>query len=483
MKKSIVHILFLCFISLGNCFAQQPKRDSIVFVSVNDIHAALDQFPRFAYMVDSLRSIYPSLFLVGAGDYNSGNPINDYYNPKGYPTIALMNAVGFDVSAVGNHEFDVTQEGFGLLTRLATFPFVAANVFPDPKFGIELQPYVIKQLPSGKKVAFLGMLQIEADGLPSTHHEKLTGIQFSLAHDLMPQYHFLRDSADLVVMVTHLGLDDDRILARNNPWVDLIIGGHSHTLVKGADWVGEVPITQSKSRLKYMALTTIVLENGKKVSTTIETLPIVSSHGKVSQAIQKRLAWLSRDPYFQQEIAVAEAKFQNAVQLGFLMCDAYRLETASDFSFQNFGGVRMDSLPQGPIKILDIYTLDPFGNEMMTVKLTGEEVENFVKGAWTKDYNHPIYSSGLHIKYYTDKAGNLKKVELRDAKGKLLHKKKEYQVAFSNYIQTAYPFTAQNKPLSFQGKSTAEVTIDYLKRQAKVEDYSTQPIRFEIVTK
>lgn len=77
----------LCFITLGNCFAQQPKRDSIVFVSVNDIHAALDQFPRFAYMVDSLRSIYPSLFLVGAGDYNSGNPINDYYNPKVIPQL------------------------------------------------------------------------------------------------------------------------------------------------------------------------------------------------------------------------------------------------------------------------------------------------------------------------------------------------------------------------------------------------------------
>lgn len=483
MKKQFTFILILLSLLSTRGFAQTPKRDSLFFVSVNDIHAALDQFPRFSYMVDSLRQLHPSLFLVGAGDYNSGNPINDYYSPAGYPTIALMNAVGFDVSTVGNHEFDVTQEGFGLLTRVATFPFVAANVFPDERFGIELQPYVIRQHPSGLKVAFLGMLQIEEDGLPSTHHDKLTDIRFALAHDLMPQYQFLRDSADLVVLVTHLGLDDDRILAQNNPWIDLIIGGHSHTLIKGAEWVNHVPITQSWNKLKYMALTTIVFEEGKKVSTTVESLPIVRTEGKESSQVAKQLAWLSRNPYYQQEVAIAEAHFKNSEQLGYLMCDAYRFETGSDIAFQNTGGVRIDNLLRGPIKVLDIYTLDPFGNEMMTIELTREEIYNFVKAAWYKDERRPIYCSGIKLQYTIDKEKNLIKLEIRDEEGKLLDAKKKYKVAYSNYIHSAYPYTHKATPQSFHQKSTAEVTVDYLQKKGKVEDYSQKPLRLQLLTK
>lgn len=482
MRKSILLLLILPLF-IGKGLAKETKRDSVVFVSVNDIHAAIEQFPRFAYMVDSLRSIYPSLMVVGGGDYNSGNPINDYYKPAGYPTIALMNSIGFDVSTLGNHEFDVTQKGLGILTQVAAFPFIDANVFPDKKFGIELQPYIIKQLPSGLKVAFLGMLQIEADGLPSTHHDKLTDVRFALAHNLVPKYEFLRDSADLVVLVTHLGLKDDRIVAKQNQWLDLIIGGHSHTFVDGADWVGNVAITQSGSRLKYFALTTIVFENGKKVSTTIKSFPINIKDGKESLKVKRQLEWFSRDPYYQRVIAQASTPFQNPVQLGYLMCDAYRFETGSDISFQNTGGVRISNLPKGGVKVLDIFKLDPFGNKMMTVMLSAKEIENFIIAAYYKDELRPIYNSGLQVKYFIDKDKKLKRVEIKDEKGQPLKKGHLYKVAYSNYIHSAYPYEHKDTPLFFKNKTTAEVTVDYLKRMKTLEDYNLKPVRLELVTK
>ena len=86
----------------------QPAADEteIVILSVNDMHANIDMFPKFATMVDSLRAIYPDLLLFSAGDNRTGNPINDQYDPVNYPMIELMNKTGFDLTTVGNHEWD-----------------------------------------------------------------------------------------------------------------------------------------------------------------------------------------------------------------------------------------------------------------------------------------------------------------------------------------------------------------------------------------
>ena len=104
------------------------KAKTIEILAVNDMHAALDNFPRFAFMTDSLRTIYPNLLLVSGGDNQTGNPANDQYPKKGMPIIELMNAVNFDLSAVGNHEFDSRLTGFEHITHQAKFDFLNANL-------------------------------------------------------------------------------------------------------------------------------------------------------------------------------------------------------------------------------------------------------------------------------------------------------------------------------------------------------------------
>lgn len=102
----------------------------VTILAVNDMHAAIDNLPRFAFMVDSLRYIYPDMLLISGGDNQTGGPVNDQFNQKGYPMIALMNAVGFDFSVVGNHEFDKSQDGFATLIDSASFDFICANAIP-----------------------------------------------------------------------------------------------------------------------------------------------------------------------------------------------------------------------------------------------------------------------------------------------------------------------------------------------------------------
>jgi 5'-nucleotidase len=153
------------------------ERQAVIF-AVNDMHATIDNFPKLAFIVDSLRVIYPDMLLVAAGDNQTGNPVNDQYPEKGFPMIELMNAAGFDLSAVGNHEFDSSPEGFRNLTQKANFGFICANLSAGPSNDIRIEPYKIITLPNGLKLAFLGLLQINQNDIPDSHPDNMKGFAF-----------------------------------------------------------------------------------------------------------------------------------------------------------------------------------------------------------------------------------------------------------------------------------------------------------------
>ena len=148
--------------------AEIPKAKTIEILAVNDMHAALDNFPRLAFMADSLRKIYPDLLLVSAGDNQTGNPVNDQYPEKGMPIIELMNALHFDMSAVGNHEFDSRLKGFEYITHKANFDFLGANIGLPKDADFRIKPYKIVKSPNGIKTAFLTLLQVNSTGIPDT---------------------------------------------------------------------------------------------------------------------------------------------------------------------------------------------------------------------------------------------------------------------------------------------------------------------------
>ena len=107
MKKILLALLLLPF-ALGT-MAQDKKEVHIL--SGNDMHAAIECFPRLCFVADSLRTLYPDLLILSAGDNRSGDPINDMYEIPAYPMVSLMNIVGFQASTLGNHEFDSGEKG------------------------------------------------------------------------------------------------------------------------------------------------------------------------------------------------------------------------------------------------------------------------------------------------------------------------------------------------------------------------------------
>ena len=167
-------------------------------VSVNDMHSAIDMMPQFAAMLDSLRGIYPDLLVFSAGDNRTGNPVNDQYEPVNYPMIALMNKVGFDLCAVGNHEWDGGVQALQKNIEDADFPFLCANVVVPENIKLDVKPYEILHV-QGLDIAVVGLVETRASGIPGAHPMHFTEISFKKGIDVLPEYQYLRDEADIFI--------------------------------------------------------------------------------------------------------------------------------------------------------------------------------------------------------------------------------------------------------------------------------------------
>ena len=244
MKKSFSVIL--CAVLSVTTLAQRAE---VHIVSCNDVHAKIENMPRLAAIVDSLRAEYPGLLVLSAGDNRTGEPLNDMYDLPAYPMVALMNQIGFDATTLGNHEFDSGPAGLSRLIDLANFPHICANVFPDPKWGMHLRPYEIFDV-NGISVAVIGAVEIGPAGIPDSHPDNCKGISFKPAPETLQQYSWLRDKCNVVLLLTHIGYEADVELSKDVPWADLIVGGHSHTQIAGGEIHNGILITQNVNARK-----------------------------------------------------------------------------------------------------------------------------------------------------------------------------------------------------------------------------------------
>lgn len=454
------------------------ERQAVIF-AVNDIHAAIDNFPKLAYIVDSLRLLYPDMLLVAAGDNQTGNPVNDQYPEKGLPVVELMNATGFNLSAVGNHEFDSNPEGFSSLTHKADFDFICANVSVTGSYDIRISPYKIITLSNGLRLAFLGLLQLNQNGIPDSHPDNVKGFAFRSPFDVAGEYAWLDDSVDINIALTHIGFESDVKLAETMPpGIDLIIGGHSHTRVEKEQIHNGIMITQAENKLKYGTLIRLNVKSDGSLQRNMELVNIRDSRSE-KPSVRAMVDRFNDNRALNELAAVATDDFSSYEQLGYLMADAQRDAALADIALVNPGGVRIGNLPKGPVTIMNIYQLDPFGNELIVTKLTGKEIHSLMKAAFTLDDKSPLYTSGIRTRHKLDASGDLLEVSLMNEEGSPLDMDRTYSVAMNSYMTSVYKYE-HNDPGQSLFITTADALISYLKKNPELRSYSGEN-RIEII--
>ena len=302
------------------------EKREIHILAANDMHAQIEVFPQLAALADSLRTIDPSLLIFSAGDNRTGNPINDKYILQGYPMVALMNQVGFNGSALGNHEFDALS--LKRLIGLSNFRYICANAFPSDSSGIKIVPCQVFDV-EGLKVGVIGCIQLNPKGIPSTHPDNLNGISFKPAEEILPQYEYLSKECDATILLSHLGYPDDIKMAEQFPWLDLIIGGHTHTQLNGNEVKNGVLITQNRNKLHRVTYITLTVEDGKVVDKKAEYID-VRKYPKTMKVVEEMARFYNDNPTLRRILAIADTPFEAREELGCMMCDAFMEETGAE---------------------------------------------------------------------------------------------------------------------------------------------------------
>ena len=222
----------------------------ITILHTNDVHSYIDPFPadhprnanmggvaRRAALIESIRKENKNVLLLDAGDIFQGTPYFNYYG--GELEFKLMSMMKYDVSTLGNHDFDNGIDGLYSQLPNAKFEFVSANYdFKNTVLDSHVKPYTIKHV-DGIKVGIFG-LGIELDGLvdKKNYKETVYNNPIEVATD-MARILKSEQKCDLVICLSHLGFrykdepnkPSDIVLAQKTKNIDLIIGGHTHTFL------------------------------------------------------------------------------------------------------------------------------------------------------------------------------------------------------------------------------------------------------------
>ena len=421
MKKANPWILSLLSLSLvgiapNKASAQEieePADDfSLTVFHANDMHAQIDDFGKISHFLNTERANIEHSLHLNAGDIFSGDPVVDLMD--GIPMIELLNDLNLDLLTIGNHEFDYGQEIFQDRRNESNFNWLAANmVIDDPNVPIEdMAPYEIFTF-DDVTVGVLGITEAP----PATAPSGIAGMTFNPYILTAQQYSNLRDEVDILIGLTHIGIADDRRLAEAVDFFDVIIGGHSHTTIATPEIVNGTPIASTGSNANNIGILDITLDKDSGEVTVNGKLQPVSDLTEVNQTVQDKIDGYKADTDELLNVVIGstaqelnrDARREMDASIGNLITDALRNFADTDIAITNNGGIRA-SIAAGDITARDIFTVDPFGNVVSIVEMTGHDLKEIIAYSYHRALEQygpqvDLQTSGLHYTIYTKPDG------------------------------------------------------------------------------
>lgn len=442
-----------CFISCAEKTPKQPgllDEQQLTIFFVNDMHGQLDNFAKIKHIVNAEKAV-SNVLLVSGGDIFSGNPIVDQYSEKGYPIIDIMNKTGFDVSVVGNHEFDYGLSILNDRLSQAEFKWVCANL--DTQSSGLTQPEAYTTVAIGNlSVTFLGLVETNGkpdDIIPSTHPWRVEGLSFQRFYDVVPQYQGLKnqENADLYVALTHLGSNADYFLANDHPYFDVIIGGHSNDL--NQETVNGIPVLMAGNKLSHLGKIKLIIKD-KEVFDYSITLIELDSYPDVDQELMDAIEVYNSSTEFAEVVGEASS-YHGKNELGCFYTTALKEYMQVDFSFQNGGGIRAD-IDQGDITTLEIYNMDPFNNQSVVFTMTAAEIKDFFKSTGVG-----LHVTGITLQQQDDE------IIIFDEGGNEINDSAVLTLGTNDYIPAVYDQHFSLTDADIKELTSAETLIQYLK--------------------
>jgi len=435
---------------------QVASSETITILHTNDFHGAVEPevsastgresggLVNLASLIIRMRAEDPEHTLVlDAGDAFQGSYVSN--STYGEVVMAVMNAVPYDAWTLGNHEFDWGQEPLRARISQAHFPTLAANLL-DRATGRPwdaVQPYVIRQI-GRARVAILGLTYQDTPEI--TRAGVTEGLEFRGAVETVKEYlPELERQADLIVVLSHLGYDEDRLLARTVDGLDVIVGGHTHVFLERPDQVNGTLIVQAGAKGQVLGRLTLTVDlETRTISEVAEDTDLVAveeagtPNAEVAAIVDSAMAEAAETIH--QPIGEAartlEPKRAGEFALGNLIADAMLAAQLSDgqqadIALHNIGGIRA-ALEKGPITFGELYAVLPFDNQLMALSLSGTQILEILEHS-VSDRAGALEVAGMTYRFAMSRPRGQRVTEV-SVGGQPLEPTRVYRVATIDYL-------------------------------------------------
>ncbi|RAW19116.1 multifunctional nuclease/2',3'-cyclic-nucleotide 2'-phosphodiesterase/5'-nucleotidase/3'-nucleotidase [Paenibacillus taichungensis] len=411
----------------------------------NDTHAHLDNIPRRVTAIKETHN--DNTLVLDAGDVFSGTLYFNLFN--GLADLEFMNMIGYDAMTFGNHEFDKGPSVLKEFIEQAEFPFVSANIdytkdaslgslynstIGNPGENSQIYPAIITEV-NGEKVGIFGLTTPDTVSL-SSPGDDLTFKDYKAS--AQATVNMLQDEGiNKIIALTHLGYSEDLKLAEAVEGIDIVVGGHSHTILNKPVVVdthtdptlvvqtGEYDVSLGQLDVTFNEAGVLKTWNGKLLNLDAKDATGKYVYADDKEAAEKLASYAKPLAEFKKEVIGKTNVFldgergavrKQETNLGNLMTDGMLEKVKSIVkendvkgyvAIQNGGGIRA-SFQAGDITLGDLLTVMPFGNNLSALKMTGKEItaalENGVSGVETGEGRFPQVS-GLRFYYDSTKPG------------------------------------------------------------------------------
>lgn len=335
--------------------------------------------------INKVRSEEENVIYIISGDMVQGSIIDSEY--KGISTIEIMNYLAPDVVSLGNHEFDYGLPHLLFLEKMANFPIVNANLYIEQYNKRLMSPYIIINK-AGFDILFTGIITEKVMDTISMDRDvgSFITLQEACAEVGKITNAYKNDDIDLTILLTHIGFDSDKELAAmlKPEWgVDLIIGGHSHTILDKPEKVNGIYIAQAGVGTDQVGRFDVIVDDDTNsiVEYKWQLIPIDDDIADPDLKLQK---------YIDSFKEVVDRKYNTIIcklaemlthplreeetSLGNLIADAFAQCANADVMFLGSGSVRVKEL--GPLVTLSNFiSCFPYNDTLNRFTITGEQLK------------------------------------------------------------------------------------------------------------
>lgn len=410
MKKFLICAMTLILIFLPQVEAADGTGELVIF-HTNDTHArilptddkgATIGFSKIVALVKAAKLENPDTLWLDAGDTLHGLPQINI--SRGENMVLLLNEAGVDALAPGNHDFDYGAERLLELSKELKPAVLSANTVWRGTNKMFLKQYKIFRLPNKITVGVFGLTTPET--LVKSKFTDIRAVDFLNPFDqARKMVEKLRGKCDVLIALTHLGLDEtsdftSELLAKEVSGIDLIVDGHSHTLLENGLTVGNTLIVQTGEYGHNLGKVSVDLLNHKIISKSARILT-KSEFEEADAETEKILAEIETrsEKIFGEVIACSNKNLsgnrilvrRDETELGNLAADSIKWRTGADIGVINGGNLRA-GLPKDKVTRRNVLEIFPFGNVVQLAEIKGSAIREMLELSVSK---YPYPSAGF----------------------------------------------------------------------------------------